>query len=109
MHLIRYTGPNDWSALYVDGQLETVGDHYLVEERIAELCGIELREGDTFLLGQHEKNKAAQTIEEIQDYEEQLHDFAAKEASEKSARSLRETAADLLRQAEELENRYILP
>lgn len=96
MKLVRYTGPNDWSALYVDGELDRVGDHYLIEERIAELCDVELRDGDEFLLGSNRKVDTAQTLEEIEDYINNQYE------REEQAEKLRRQAAELLRQAEEL-------
>lgn len=96
MKLVRYTGPNDWSALYVDGELETVGDHYLVDERIALLCGVELRDGDEFLLGGNSKAGVAHSLAEIDDFVNEA------DAKEEAADALRRQAAELLRQAEEL-------
>lgn len=38
---VRFSGSEDWSALYVDGRLDKVGDHYLVDERIADFLNVE--------------------------------------------------------------------
>lgn len=101
MALIRYTGPNDWSALYVDGDLEIVGDHTQVDERIAEICNVEVRIGDDFLMGGSNRDRAAQTLEELETYQNRVSERAIKLASD-----LREKAANLIREAEELENEY---
>lgn len=102
MKLVRYTGPNDWSALYVDGNLETVGDHHMVDERIASLCNVELREGDDFLMGSHSRNDTADSLQEIEDYVNRQKDRASKTAA-----SLREKAANLLLEAQSLEDEYL--
>lgn len=118
MKLVRYTGPNDWSALYVDGNLETVGDHHNVDERIAELCGVELREGDDFLMGSHKRIDTADTLDEIETYlrEEKGHAIWCAghhegscrrgkiTGTEGSPRDLRAEAEALLRRAQEIEN-----
>lgn len=101
MELIRYTGPNDWSALYVNGDLEIVGDHTQVDERISQICNVEEREGDYFLMGSHNKKEAAQTIEQLEAYQNRKHEQATKMAA-----NLREKAAGLIREAEALENEY---
>jgi hypothetical protein len=117
MKLVRYTGPNDWSALYVDGNLETVGDHNLIDERISELCNIEVRDGDDFLLGSHKKIDTADTLDEIEAYlrEEKGHAIwcagnhegqcrrGRVTGTEASPNDLREQAEALLRRAQELE------
>lgn len=118
MKLVRYTGPNDWSALYVDGNLETVGDHNLVDERIAELCNIEERDSDDFLMGSNKKIDAADTLDEIETYlrEEKGHAIwcagyhegaclrGRVTGTEGSPKDLREQAEELLRRAQKIEN-----
>lgn len=101
MALIRYTGPNDWSALYVDGDLEIVGDHTQVDERISQICNVEEREGDDFLMGSHNKKDAAQTIEQLESYQNRTTERALKIAND-----LRSKAEGLIREAEALENEY---
>jgi len=98
MKLVRYTGPNDWSALYVDGELETVGDHYMVDERIALLCGVEVRDGDEFMLGGNSKAGVAHSLAEIED-------FVTEVDEKENAAELRRQAAELLRQADEISSK----
>lgn len=90
--LIRYRGGDEWSALYVDGKLDRVGDHYWVEERIFELLGVEERYDDDFMRGQDHREGVAQTLEEIEEY------TVAQEA-------LQEEADELINQANELRAR----
>lgn len=104
MKLVRYTGSDDWSALYIDGRLDTVGDHYLIDERIAEISQVEVRDSDNFLMGGNSKNATASTLDDIEYYEVRQKERAVRQVSD-----LRQTAADLLRQAEELENAYLQP
>jgi hypothetical protein len=102
MGLIRYTGPNDWSALYVDGELEIVGDHTQVDERIAEICNVEVRIGDDFLMGGNGLHYVAQTLEQLESYQNRQQDRARG-----VAKSLRDKAAELLNEAQALENEYL--
>lgn len=68
MKLVRYSGSEDWSALYIDGQLDTVADHYLVDERISELLGVETVSSDDFMRGGNYREDVAKTLDEIEDY-----------------------------------------
>ena len=68
MKLVRYTGSDEWSALYIDGKLDKVGDHYLIDERIQELVGVEVFDSNDFLLGGDSLSDVAETLEEIQKY-----------------------------------------
>lgn len=69
--LERYTSSSDWSALYVNGQLATYGDHYIIDEWIAEYVGIINENSDSFLLGTSggRNGKIAQTTAEIEAYD----------------------------------------
>ena len=96
---VRYSGSSDWSALYVDGKLDKVGDHYYVDERIAELLGVETVDSDDFMMGGNYREDAAQTLEELEAY------TRAREGKLETAEELRAKAAELLRQAEEKESR----
>jgi hypothetical protein len=42
---------NEWSALYVEGKLDIVGDHYLIEERVYQFLEIDVRQSNSFMLG----------------------------------------------------------
>jgi len=66
--IVLYRGEEDWSALYVKGKLEEVGDHYWVEEKLRQLLGIEEISSDDFLRGGSQREEVAQTLEEIEVY-----------------------------------------
>lgn len=68
MEIVRYEGSQEWSALYVDGVLDRVGDHYLIEERIQKLLGVEVIPSDDFMLGGNKRSSVAQTLIEAQEY-----------------------------------------
>jgi len=68
MKLVRYSGSNDWSALYIDGELDRVGDHYLIDERISALTGVVEVSSDAFLLGGNYADGTARTLDEITEY-----------------------------------------
>jgi hypothetical protein len=102
MGLIRYTGSNDWSALYVDGELEIAGDHIQVDERIAEICNVEVRMSDDFLMGSDNRKDVAQTMEELETYQ-----YRQQNRARGVAKSLRDKAAELLNQAQALEDEYL--
>lgn len=97
MKLVKFRSEEveEWSALYVDGKLDTVGDNYRIDDRIIELTGVEEREGN-FLLGGKSYDDAAQTIEEIDQYE------AGRSTREDEAAALEEQARQLLAKAKEI-------
>lgn len=90
--IVVYQGSGEWSALYVKGRLVEVGDHYLAEEKIHQLLGIEVRQSDAFMCGGDYREDVASTIEEIQAYSDERQ-------------RLDDQAAYLERQAQELEAR----
>jgi hypothetical protein len=93
MKLVRYTGDADWSALYVDGKLDRVGDHYLIDERIAELVNVENYNSNYFLLGGESREGVAATTAEIDQY------ASAKKELEREAAELRRRADELMARA----------
>ncbi len=99
-----FRGEEDWSALYVGGKLEEVGDHYWVQEKLLELIGIDEIVSDDFLLGGNAREDVARTVHEIHEYRRAQDALAADEAAkaallaeadelEARARSLREAAS----------------
>ena len=97
MKLIVYKSEEveEGSALYVDGKLDRVWDHYLIDERIQELTGVISREGN-FLLGGNSYSDAAQTVEEIDTYE------SKRDQEKNEAAQLEAQAAELIAQAKRL-------
>lgn len=59
---------DEWSALYVDGKLVVVGDHYLSVDRVYEMFGVKTVQDAGFLRGQSQRSGVAQTLEEIAEY-----------------------------------------
>ena len=87
-----YRGGSEWSALYVKGKLEEVGDHYWIDEKLFQILGLEPIFSDSFMRGGDQREDVAQTLEEIEAYEER-------------AQAAEDEAEELLIQAEELERR----
>jgi hypothetical protein len=63
-----YVGSGEWSALYVNGVLETVGDHYLADERIRKIFGVAVVDSDDFLRGGNGRTDVARTVQDIAAY-----------------------------------------
>lgn len=70
--LTIYAGSEDWSALYLNGELKVIGDHYLVDEAIKNLIGANVIDSDSFLRGGNDRESAAKSIAEISAYERKL-------------------------------------
>lgn len=98
--VIRYTGSGEWSVLYVNGQLDTYGDHYLIDERIATIFGVQEEDTDHWYRGDGGRDFAIpQTVEKAEEWRREDRDAAEK------AKTLREQADALLQRAKELEDR----
>lgn len=98
--VVRFTGTGEWSALYVDGKIDTYGDHYVVNERIAALFGVLDAQSNDFVRpvpGSH-REVVYDTVEEVYAVAEQRA-----HALEEAAR-LRAEAESLIRQAKQLED-----
>jgi len=95
--LVVYEGDGEWSALYVDGKLERVGDHYLITECVYSLLGVEIVQDSAFMRGQHKREGVADTLEELEAYK-----FERDVRLERAAQ-LRADAETLLTQADALE------
>lgn len=95
---IHYEG--EWAALYVNGNLEEVGDSYHAEERAFELLGVTTIQDDAFMRGQTQRSGVANTLAEVEEYR------VARRAALDLAASLREQAAVLLAEADEAERAH---
>lgn len=93
---IRYDTDGDWAALYVDGQLERVGDAYLAEEKAFEILGVKTLRDNAFLRGQTQASGVAPTLTEVEAYRTE------RDAARARATALREQAAALLAEADGL-------
>jgi guanyl-specific ribonuclease Sa len=96
---VIYQGTGEWSALYVDGKLERVGDHYLIDERLQELVGVSVVSSDDFMRGQDEAAFVAPTVADVETYK------AAREREQQRADALRQQALDLQAEAAEIERK----
>lgn len=90
---------DEWAALYVDGELDIVGDAYLTEHRAWTIAGVKVVHDRAFMRGQNKASGVARTVAEIDLYKTDL------DARIISAQKLREQAANLVAQAESLERR----
>jgi hypothetical protein len=92
------TTHGEWAALYVNGQLDRVGDNfYLTEERAFELAGITVVHDGAFMRGQTQADGVAQTLDEVAAYRQQ------RDAARAEAQRLRDEAARLTAEAARLE------
>jgi len=102
-----HIGSGEWSALYVDGKLDVIGDHYLADEHIRELCGVTVVESDDFLRGgdgvaRKDGPGPARTLDEVYAYVDDRNSRKAR------ADRLREQAADLVAEAARIERGEVL-
>lgn len=88
---------DDWAALYVDGELDRVGDSYLAEEKAFELLGVKVVKDDAFMRGQTRSDGVARTLSDVEAYRVQ------REEAKATAARLREEAARLAAEADRLE------
>lgn len=96
--VVVYQGDGEWSAIYLDGKLQRVGDHYLADEWIREHFGVETVQSNDFFLGRGDQRRdVADTVEQIQAY------TAERSARLAKAYALREQAEALEAEAEQLE------
>lgn len=87
MVILRTGG--EWSALYIDGKLVKYGDHYLVDEHIYEMFGIQVDESSDWMRGDTSGMDVAQTLDEVEQYRSE------REAAQELAKELRRQASDL--------------
>lgn len=88
---------DDWAALYVDGNLDHVGDTYRTEERAFEILGVPQVQDDAFMRGQKQRDGVAPTLADVQTYRQQ------RAADRAEAARLREQATKLLADAAKLD------
>lgn len=91
-----YEGSDDWSAVYVDGRLAQVGDHYLADEFLRRHFGVETVQSDDFLRGGSTRADVAPTLDDLQVWADERDARAAR------AEQMRLDAAELLAQAERM-------
>lgn len=97
--LVLYRGDGEWSALYADGRLVQSGDHYLSDEKIYELAGVEVRHSEDFLRGGSHYEDVAPTVAAAEAYTS-LREARDKRAADLEARAVAlEAEAAALRRA----------
>ena len=87
----------EWTAVYLDGELERVGDHYLADEWLHDYAGVKVVDDSGFMRGGNSYNDVARTLNEVHEYMRSREDKLAEAAS------LRAQAAEFLQRATELE------
>lgn len=87
----------EWTAVYLDGELQCVGDSYLADEWIRTYFGINTIQDDAFLLGGSSRSSVAKSVADIDEYVER------RERGRQAALKFRQQAAELIAQAEQLE------
>lgn len=86
-------GSHDWSALYINGKLERVGDHYLIHDRLMDKLGIAVEQSDAFLIGGDGRENAAQTVDEYR------AEVRRRATAAETAEELERRAAEMLAEA----------
>jgi hypothetical protein len=99
-HVLVCQGSDEWSALYVDGELVRHGDHYLIDEQLRVLFDVITVTTNAFVVTNKQGREAAcQTLDEIRELERTRMELSA-QAAEKRAEAQR-----LLAEAEALETK----
>lgn len=96
MSSIEFWVSGEWTMVYKDGQLQCVGDHYLADEWLQELCNVKVVQDDAGVCIPDGHN-ALKTLKEV-------HAAADARADRLlDAKQKRDDAAALLAEAEALE------
>ena len=96
--VIVYQGDADWSAVYLNGKLERVGDHYLADEWIREHFGVQTVQSNDFLRGGNGRADVAPTLDDLDAYS------IDRASRQERAEELRRQAAELEAEANRLED-----
>lgn len=99
---IEFHVADEWTAVYLDGKLQTVGDSYLADEWLQGYVGVkvvQVVQDDAFMRGGSSSNTVAKTLDELHDYQLERDRKLAQ------AQKLRDEAQDLLAQAAVLEEK----
>lgn len=89
----------EWTAVYLNGALERVGDTYLAHEWLVEHFGVQWVQDDAFLQGGDGRAGVAKTLDELNAY------MAERERRRAEAETLRAQASELLAKAQRLDDR----
>ena len=63
--------PDEWSAVYLDGQLVRQGDPYLADEWVREHFGVVTVQDSAFMRGSDRREDVAKTLDEVRTFAEQ--------------------------------------
>jgi len=88
----------EWTAVYLDGTLQRVGDSYLADEWLQEHAGVKVVPDSPCMIDDH---KAFRTLAEVEAEAERRASLAAQ------AQALRLQAAELMGRAQELDKEAI--
>jgi hypothetical protein len=70
-HVLVCQGSDEWSALYVDGELVRHGDHYLIDEQLRVLFDVITVTTNAFVVTNKQgREVACQTLDEIRNLSE---------------------------------------
>ena len=86
----------EWSAVYLDGVLQRVGDSYLADEWVRAHFGVTTVQDDAFMRGQNARSGVAPTLTALAQYRDE------RDAARAEAERLRAEAARLLAEADGL-------
>lgn len=96
-HVLVCQGSDEWSALYVDGELVRHGDHYLIDEQLRVMFDVVSVQTNDFLTRENGRDGAAKTLDEVR------HIEAGRTQAKRLADEKRDAARQLLKEADELE------
>jgi hypothetical protein len=94
---IEFHVDGEWTAVYLDGELVRVGDHYLADEWLQERAGVKVVCDNAFMRGQMAREGVARTLAEVAEYRER------RALRRRQVLDLRAQAKVLLMEAERLE------
>ena len=65
---IEFHVEDEWTAVYLDGELQRVGDSYLADEWMQERFGVKVIHDGAFMRGQQTCGGVAKTLDEVEAY-----------------------------------------
>lgn len=95
---IEFHQYDDWTAVYLNGNLVRVGDSYLADEWLQSRFGVKVVQDDAFLRGGNSRDGVAQTLDELAAYR------AERDERHATAARLRAEAQALLERASEMDS-----
>lgn len=99
---IEFHRDGEWTAVYLDGVLQRVGDSYLADEWLRARCGVVEVDDDAFMCGQSRYEGVAGTLAEVAAYREERDRLLAEAVElEQQGEALKQKAQELVRQARE--------